>query len=262
MNVTFIHHSSFLVEEASVFLLFDYTEGQIPPLPKDAPLYVLASHGHGDHFSPAIFALAKEHPNVRFLLSSDIPLEAIPEEYRNEPDMKETLSPDLHRCKPDIATVPQPGGHRTSPDIVTFLQPGEIWKDNLLQVETFASNDQGIAFWCTVGDRQIYHAGDLNNWFWEGDEEDLRLQELYRIELQKMAGRTADAAFVPLDPRLGDAFFLGVDDFMRYVKVKNLFPMHFWGDFSVSERLIKLPCTEGYRHLIRAIHRDGECFTV
>ena len=232
MNVTFIHHSSFLVEEASVFLLFDYTEGQIPLLPKDAPLYVLASHSHGDHFSPAIFALAKEHPNVRFLLSSDIPLTAVPEEYRNKPD------------------------------IVAFLQPGEVWKDNLLQVETFASNDLGIAFWCTVGDRQIYHAGDLNNWFWEGDEEDLRLQELYRIELQKMAGRTADAAFVPLDPRLGDAFFLGVEDFMRYVKVKNLFPMHFWGDFSVSERLIKLPCTEGYRHLIRAIHRDGECFTV
>ena len=69
MNVTFIHHSSFLVEEASVFLLFDYTEGQIPLLPKDAPLYVLASHSHGDHFSPAIFALAKEHPNVRFVLS-------------------------------------------------------------------------------------------------------------------------------------------------------------------------------------------------
>ena len=179
MNITYIHHSSFLVEEASVFLLFDYTEGKIPPIPSDAPLYVLVSHSHGDHFSPAIFDLGKKHPRIRFLLSSDISVKSVPQEYRNDPDR------------------------------LIFLPPHTVWEDSLLKVETFASNDLGVAFWCTLGNRQIYHAGDLNNWFWEGDEEDFRLQEMYHTELKKMAGRTADVAFVPLDPRLGDAFCLG-----------------------------------------------------
>ena len=30
-----------------------------------------------------------------------------------------------------------------------------------------------------------------------------------------MEGRHADAAFLPLDPRLGEYFYLGIDDFMK-----------------------------------------------
>ena len=51
MKVTFIHHSSFLVETESRYLLFDYFQGELPDMKDDKPLYILASHRHGDHFS-------------------------------------------------------------------------------------------------------------------------------------------------------------------------------------------------------------------
>ena len=57
MKVTYIHHSSFLVELEKVLLLFDYFQGNIPELDPEKDLLVFASHRHGDHFSPVIFAL-------------------------------------------------------------------------------------------------------------------------------------------------------------------------------------------------------------
>ena len=55
MKITYIHHSSFLVEMEQIALLFDYFEGEIPEIRQDQLLIVFASHRHGDHFSPGIF---------------------------------------------------------------------------------------------------------------------------------------------------------------------------------------------------------------
>ena len=57
MNVTYIYHSSFLVETMSGYLLFDYFKGDLPELSPYKPLYVFVSHGHGDHFSASIFTI-------------------------------------------------------------------------------------------------------------------------------------------------------------------------------------------------------------
>ena len=54
MKITYIHHSSFLVEMEQIALLFDYFEGEIPEIRQDQLLIVFASHRHGDHFSPGI----------------------------------------------------------------------------------------------------------------------------------------------------------------------------------------------------------------
>ena len=70
MKVTFITHSSYFVELDHCCLLFDYYQGDVPQV--DKPLYVFASHSHGDHFSPAIFQLAQEEKKVHYLLSDDI----------------------------------------------------------------------------------------------------------------------------------------------------------------------------------------------
>ena len=82
MKVTYIHHSSFLVELQRMTLLFDYFEGDIPAIREDAPLVVFASHRHGDHFAPVIFELAKRHPQVYYILSDDIWRKRVPEELR------------------------------------------------------------------------------------------------------------------------------------------------------------------------------------
>ena len=80
MKITYIHHSSFLVETEENYFLFDYFEGKLPQLKEDKPLLVFASHRHGDHFSPVIFDLVKTHASTGFVLSDDIWKRRVPEE--------------------------------------------------------------------------------------------------------------------------------------------------------------------------------------
>ena len=70
MKVTFIQHSCYFVELSSCCLLFDYYEGSVPET--DKPLYVFASHSHGDHFSPAVFSFPRQGKETFYLLSDDI----------------------------------------------------------------------------------------------------------------------------------------------------------------------------------------------
>ena len=71
MDISFLGHSGFLVRLASVSLLFDWSEGELPALEPEVPLLVFASHGHEDHFQPAIFcpagsglAAGQGHPSL------------------------------------------------------------------------------------------------------------------------------------------------------------------------------------------------------
>ncbi len=238
MKVTYIHHSGFFVETESAGLLFDYFEGDLSALDdlsKEKPLYVFASHHHPDHFSPKIFQLAENRRNVWFVLSDDIFSKRLPDQVKGQ-----TLF--------------------TGPD--QKVKVGEDGSEIL--VETFRSTDEGVAFWCTVDGKTIYHAGDLNHWYWEGEEEEWNrnMTAAYRTELKKMAGRKADAAFLPLDPRLGQWFWLGIDDFMKEADAGAIIPMHMWEDFDVARRLKDLPCSESYRDKIVEIGGRGQCFEV
>ena len=77
-----------------------------------------------------------------------------------------------------------------------------------------------------------------------------------------MAGRKADAAFLPVDPRLEQWFYLGADDFMQQADADVIFPMHFWGDFSVCRRLKEHSCSENYRDRIVTIEEKGQSFSL
>lgn len=70
-KVTFIHHSSFLIELPRHLLLFDYTQGPLPPLHPDKKLIVFASHAHDDHYAPCVLKL----PAKRFVFADDIAAE-------------------------------------------------------------------------------------------------------------------------------------------------------------------------------------------
>ena len=238
MKVTYIHHSSFLVEMEQTALLFDYFEGNVPPIPEDKWLIVFASHRHGDHFSPEIFKLAESHPKIWFVLSDDIWKWQVPEELL---------------C-------------RTS-----FLGPQEEFSfrektgENIpVKVKAFKSTDEGVAFLIEAEGKVLYHAGDLNNWVWEGEPEEYnrRMSDTFHQELKSIAGTHIDVAFMLLDPRQEKDFYLGMDDFMRMVGADTVFPMHFWGDFDVTRRFKALPCTREYRDRIVEIHSQGESFQV
>ena len=233
MKVTYIHHSSFSVELEKTVLLFDYFAGTLPEFPREKGLVVFASHFHGDHFSPVIFNLAKQREGVQFVLSDDIAKKKVPEQYLDQ----------VRFVKADQRFALEPSG---------------------MEIETFRSTDEGVAFWITCEGKEIYHAGDLNNWWWEGEEKawNHNMAACYKREMDKLAGRTADAAFVPLDPRLGQWFYLGMAQFMEKADARALFPMHFWEDYSVSEKMKEHPSSEGWRDRLRIISREGEEFTV
>lgn len=234
MQITYIHHSSFLIETDSFLLLFDYFEGQLPALNADKELIVFSSHRHGDHFSPVIFELAERHPDIHYILSDDIWRKRVP------------------------------AGLLTRTD---FLAPGqELTLDagGGLRVKAYKSTDEGVAFAIETEGLSIYHAGDLNDWRWNGEPDDWnrRMHDSYIRELTRIRddGFRPNVAMLPLDGRLEEWFYLGIQEFMEIVGADLILPMHFWGDYSITERLKKLDCSAEYRSRIADIRATGQIF--
>lgn len=235
MKITYIHHSSFSVETEKATLLFDYYAGPLPAFAEDRPLIVFASHFHADHFSPVVFELAGHKGGAQYILSHDIRPGKVPKELRER---------------------------------TRFVKAGETFElayaqgEAAMRIETLRSTDEGVAFWISCDGKEIYHAGDLNNWWWEGEDKawNHNMAANYKKEMEKLAGRTADAAFIPLDPRLEDWFYLGMEGFMEKADARAIFPMHFWKDYSVIERMKRHPASAGWRDRIVDIREEGEVF--
>lgn len=230
MKITYIHHSSFLVECEQANMLFDYFEGNLPDISKEKPLYIFSSHRHADHFSPVIFNQFEHYDKVTFILSNDIWANRVP---------KDCLDKTVFLGKNTTETIGQ------------------------LEVSTLRSTDEGIAFLVTLGKETIYHAGDLNDWTWIGEEEDWnkKMRRVYRSIVSEIKEVRIDAAFLPLDGRQGEEFYQGMDYFLKTAAdVGAVFPMHCWGDYTVIPKLKAMPQSATYRDKIRDIDREGQVF--
>ena len=88
--------------------------------------------------------------------------------------------------------------------------------------------------------KRTYHAGDLNDWYWDGEPkaDNQRLTSAYHVEIRKIKGMHFDAAFVPLDPRQGDHYADGILYFLKNIDCNVIFPMHYWNDANVIKRFI------------------------
>ena len=129
-------------------------------------------------------------------------------------------------------------------------------------MRTLRSNDEGVAFLVHYHGQTLYHAGDLNWWHWEGEPEayNTGMRRSYQAEINKLQGEKIDAAFVPVDPRLGEQYCWGIDCFMKRTDTKRVFPMHFWGNYDVFDRLMLEQCTQEYRDRIMKIEQEGQSF--
>lgn len=227
MKVTYIGHSGFLTEDENRYCLFDYYRGSLPALDSGKKMLVFASHAHHDHFQPDIFRLREQFSDIRYILSSDIPA-------------------DRYEDRGDIIV----------------MAPNEERTASGCRVRTLRSNDQGVAWLVKTETKTIYHAGDLNWWDWEEESDVFRkvIRRTYQSEINKLQQEHIDIAFVPVDPRLGRAYCLGLDWFMKRTDTEVVFPMHFWENFEISDRLMLEPCTEDYRDRIQRIEREGQSF--
>ena len=233
MKITFLQHSAFLVETASQNLLFDWTgESPLPDFDRSKPLYVFASHHHGDHYTPRIFSLGMD--NVTYILASCIRLSA---------KRKAGLGIDDSRIR--------------------RLTAGVTVQIDDLTVRTVRSNDAGVAFLVGTPDGTLFHAGDLNDWNWIGEDPTWleKIHGIWRKSLKQLRGERVDAAFLPLDGRLEENFWLGLHGFLQVMDCQRVFPMHCWGDFSVIPRLKAMPESKEYRKKVVDITEDGQTFS-
>lgn len=228
MNVTYIEHSCFSVELDKVILLFDYFKGELPIFDKEKTIYVFSSHNHHDHFNISIFQLLKRYPKVKYVLSKDIKKKFGRKFFNTNGVDDETYNE------------------------IEFISINTIFETSDLHIETLNSTDEGVAFIVTADDKTIYHSGDLNLWAWNHKSEisNENMRKHYEKEIEKIKNRHFDVAFVVLDPRQEEWFYLGFDYFMKNTHTDKVYPMHFWNDNSVIQRLKGMNCSEAYRDKI------------
>ena len=241
MTVTYIGHSGFLLETEDAYFLFDYFKGTIPELKNNKSIIVFSSHRHHDHFNPEIFELIKIYPDIRYVLSYDIPLKRHLKKYENQGI---DLAKNILITKKNIETMLKlPNG-----------------KD--LKISTFRSTDEGVAFLLEYDNKVYYHAGDLNCCYWKEEPKSYRnnLIQLYIREIQKMDNLKIDVAFVPLDPRLEETAYKGLEIFMEHTNPQIVFPMHCWGKYDIISSFLNTH--PEYKEKIRMINNEGQIFNV
>ena len=254
MRVTFLGHSGFFLELPEADLLFDYYKGELPAPDPERPLFVFVSHAHADHFTRKIFSLAEKTERICFILSDDIKKDKVPENLKALGKIRFT-GPEEDFTVPIHTAAGETGA-----------------AGQTLRVRTFLSTDEGVAFLVDAPGARIYHAGDMNDWHWDDVDREWNEEQYrgYQDALRKIAacvaedGRVPDAAFVPVDTRLGDGafFWMGLDEYMKAVGARNIFPMHLFGDPSVIGRMRDLPCAKEYRDRIHGSGTPGEQFRI
>ncbi len=246
MNVLFIHHSCFVVELDTCVLVFDYFNGdrvngyhfggKLPIYDADTPMYFFASHKHQDHFDMDIYRFAERYENIHYIISKDA-----------------KLSPNFlkkHGIDPSIR------------EKITYVTHGENYAVGDLLVHTFLSTDAGVAFDVEADGRRIYHAGDLNNWKWEGagDLINGKIERVYKHQIGFLSDTFFDVAFVVLDPRLGQHKFKGFDYFLKNVSAKYVFPMHCWQEFGVIDEYLSRIANPTFTGRIMRITQENQYF--
>lgn len=210
MKITYIYHSSFLVETDSCYYLFDYEKGCLPKMDVTKPIFVFSSHGHHDHYNSKIFSMldAAGMQTMYAVLSDDIELP------KNVNVLQVSAGKEYELC---------------------FRQ----------RLITFQSTDVGVAFLIEDGGEIIYHAGDLNDWVWEEESisynEQMTIDYRKQIDLlaEKLKHREIDAGFVVLDPRQEKDYDRGICYFLEHIPVKKVYPMHYWEQPEIIETFLE-----------------------
>ncbi|HEY8391835.1 MAG TPA: MBL fold metallo-hydrolase [Capillibacterium sp.] len=215
LAITYLFHSGFLVETEECLLVFDYyrdaaaskpptfTGFPAPPafLQTEKAVFVMVSHHHADHYNPVILEWEKGKPDLTYVLSSEI------------------------KPKRQVGRI-------------FLVSPGDVRAIDPLFLKVFGSTDQGVSFLVEVEGWRLFHAGDLNWWYWWDDPEDQRVAagEAFKAEIDRLRGEWLDVAFFPVDPRLGAYSHLGGAYFIQQLKPAFFIPMHFGADYQVTAR--------------------------
>lgn len=248
MRVIFIHHSCFLIEVDEKVLIFDWFSGdrvkgyafrgQIPQYEPDTPVYVFASHKHRDHFDMDVLKWEKYYKNIHYIFSKD--------------------------CKMTKRFLERHGYDAEILKKILYVSPCSSYHVDDIEIETLRSTDAGVAFYVKTNGAAFYHAGDLNNWKWEGagDLVNGAMEHSYKTQIKRIADKDMNLAFVPMDPRLGVNQFLGFDYFLKNTNAEYIFPMHMWQNYEGINAYIRRISNKGMAERIVPVRHENEEFDI
>ena len=163
MVLEYISHGGFTGEVGDKFLVFDYYKGDINL--KGKYIYVFSTHDHGDHYNPKILDWKKDFQNIHYIFSNDINVE----EAEN----------------------------------ITHMGPYKEKTIDDIKIKTFGSTDKGVSFLVSVDGINIFHAGDLNWWYWDDDteKEKIDMENSFKKKVQRLRDHKLDIdiAFFPVE---------------------------------------------------------------
>lgn len=208
MKIKYLYNSGFTLETDKYLFVFDYyKDSEASPVKNmlgcKKTNFVFSSHSHPDHFNPEIFEWRKQAPCIKYVLSSDI--------------MLDFIAPNIY-----------------------FMSKGQELDMDGVYIKAYGSTDLGISFLVKFEDNIIFHAGDLNCWYWydETPEENIRAEAAFMAEIEKLKADwqgKVDIAFFPVDPRLRDKYHMGIKYFSREIKPSWIVPMHFGNSYKKIE---------------------------
>ena len=210
--------------------------GKIPEYEPDTKIYIFASHCHKDHYDMDTLRWAEKYTNIQYIFSKDI------------------------RIAPHFLKK-----HGIDPAVrqrVTFVGPDKKYQVDDLTIRTLRSTDAGVAFYVETNGVTMYHAGDLNNWKWDGagDLTNGVQERSYKFQIRQLAGLPIHLAFVPMDPRQGMYQYDGFSFFLQETEAEYVFPMHMWQDYSGIARFKGKLSNGAMADRVMDISRENQVF--
>ena len=121
-----------------------------------------------------------------------------------------------------------------------------------------------MAFYVETNGAAFYHAGDLNDWHWDGAGDLINgaMRTNYRSQIRRLSGKKIHLAFVPADPRLMEHQFDGMNYFLEHTDADYVFPMHMWQDYSALPNYRKRISNAAMAERVVEIKHENQIFEI
>ncbi|MBS7525472.1 MBL fold metallo-hydrolase [Fusibacter paucivorans] len=216
MRVVHLRHSGVMVTHEEYQLFFDVISDISAYIDFSKKIFIFVSHSHSDHFVKSFIQF--KTGKVHYVFSEDVPTDG----FKN----------------------------------VLIMKPGDQLKIAGLSINAYASSDLGNAYAVSLAALNVFFAGDLNWWHWEnaGTEANRAEEKLFKDIVDTIEVKSFDLAFIPVDPRLGDAYCWTGNYFLERFEVRHFIPIHFGTNFAITEAFQKKHHTRSNIHCIHHLN--------
>lgn len=146
-----------------------------------------------------------------------------------------------------------------------FVSKDKTYDFGDFKLRTFGSTDEGLSFLVSVARKNIFHAGDLNDWYWEMEDDEKQrifMHNWFLKEINKIKEYNIDIAFFLVDPRQASSYDLGGKQVIEILKPKHFFPMHFWNKYHITEKFKNEYQNKYQNTIIHSVEEKNQVFNL